>query len=145
MIARAVLPIVILVILIGAATPAQDAKKEAEKLQGQWVGVSWETRGFQHPAEAAQQRKLTVKGDGWIVKQGDEPENKAAFKIDPSKDPKTIDLTFEQGKFRKMHGIYKLEGDTLTVCLTRDNKERPKEFKTSKEDGILMVWKRGKK
>jgi uncharacterized protein (TIGR03067 family) len=142
MIARAILPIFLLVVLIGTAIPAQEAKKELDKFQGQWVGVSWETRGFQRPAEAAQQRKLTVKGNDWIVKQGDASEEKGTFKIDPSKGPKTIDLTFEKVKYQ---GIYKLEGDTLTLCLTRSDKERPKEFKTTKEAGNLLVYKREKK
>jgi len=40
-------------------------------------------------------------------------------------------------------GIYKLEGDTLTLCRAAGDRERPKEFKTTEEAGIL-VWKRAK-
>jgi hypothetical protein len=38
-----------------------------------------------------------------------------------------------------------LDGDTLTMCKTIDGKERPKEFKSTQEEGMIAVWKRVKK
>jgi hypothetical protein len=38
-----------------------------------------------------------------------------------------------------LYGIYRLEGDTLTVCLAEPNAERPKEFKTSEESKTTML------
>lgn len=137
MTARAVLPCVA-VLLIAAVTPAQDTKKELDKLQGEWTMVSLETRGRKAPDETVKQYKLTIKGDQWTVNEA----NKMTFKIDPSKSPKTIDFTIKAGVSR---GIYKLEGDTLTLCRTVGDIERPKEFKTTAEAGILVVWKRAKK
>jgi hypothetical protein len=42
-------------------------------------------------------------------------------------------------------GIFKLEGDLLTVCRTVGETERPKEFKTTAESGVLVGWKRAGK
>jgi uncharacterized protein (TIGR03067 family) len=130
---------------MAAAAPAQDAKKELEKLQGEWTMVSLEQRGKKVPDETVNLYKLTIKGDQWIVKAGDGPESKVTFKIDPSKDPKTLDMTFKGAdEETSSQGIYKLEGDTLTLCRTVGDRERPKEFKTTEEAGILVVWKRAK-
>jgi uncharacterized protein (TIGR03067 family) len=145
MIARAVLPMFFLVVLIGTAVPAQEAKKELDKFQGQWVGVSREVRGKKMPDDAAMQYKLTIQGNRWTVKVGDDPENESEFQIDPSKNVKTIELISKADKKPTMHGIYKLEGDTLTLCLTKASLERPKQFKSTNEAGVLVVWKRVKK
>ncbi len=140
--ARAVLPCV-LGLLIAAATPAQDTKKEMDKLQGEWTMVSLEQRGKNASDEVVKQYKLTIKGDQWVVSTGG-GEATMTFKIDPSKNPKTIDLTSE-GKQAVSRGIYKLEGDTLTLCRTTGDIDRPMEFKTTPEAGILVVWKHAKK
>jgi uncharacterized protein (TIGR03067 family) len=89
--------------------------------------------------------KLTVKGDQWIVsRQGEAGERRETIKIDPSQNPGILDLTGPAG-FTSL-GIYKLEGDTITLCRTidRGDIDRPHEFKTTPEEGILVVWKRAK-
>jgi len=141
MFARVVLPLAV-VLLIAADEPAKDAKKELDKLQGEWTMVSMETRGTKAPDEVVKNFTLTIKGDQWTVTGG----NKATFKIDPSKNPKAIHLTFKAGDTEVVsRGIYKLDGDTLTLCRTQGDRERPKEFKTTAEAGGLVVWKRAKK
>src|SRR5262245_1090369 len=94
---RVVLPFAV-VLLIAAATPAQDTKKELEKTQGEWTMVSMETKGAKAPDEVVMQYKLTIKGDQWTVTTLKGGGGKAKFKIDPSKTPRTIDLTFETAK-----------------------------------------------
>jgi uncharacterized protein (TIGR03067 family) len=57
---------------------------------------------------------------------------------DTSKSPAHLTTTEKKpsGQTEKTYGIYKIEGDTLTICVTkgRESKEedRPKEFKTAK-------------
>ena len=144
MFVRIVLPFAV-VLLSAAAGPAQDTRKELEKLQGEWTMVSMETKGMKARDDVVKQYKLTIKGDQWTVTTLKGVGGKATFKIDPSKNPKTIDLTFEfNKKGTPSRGIYKLEGDTLTLCRTAGDRERPKEFKTTEEAGILVVWKRAK-
>ena len=142
---RVVLPFAV-VLLMAADEPAKDAKKEEDKLQGEWTMVSMETRGAKHSEDDVKKYTLTIKGDEWTVMKGLSPGAGRTFKIDPSKDPKTLDLTIKLvNQERVSKGIYKLDGDTLTICRTEENGERPKEFKTTAESGILVVWKRANK
>jgi uncharacterized protein (TIGR03067 family) len=144
MTARAVLPGVV-ILLIAAAMPAQDVKKELDSLQGEWTMVSLEQKGKVAPDEAVKQYKLTIKGSQWTVVSPAGQETSMTFKIDPSKDPKAMDLTIKLDEKEVVSlGIYKLQDDTLTLCRTAGKKERPKEFKTTAEAGILVVWKRAK-
>src|SRR5262249_28325617 len=77
---------------------AQDSQRELEKLQGEWTMVSLEQRGVKSRDEVVKRMKLTVKGDQWIVsRQGQDREQKYTIKIDPSQNPKTLDLTNYSG------------------------------------------------
>jgi RNA polymerase sigma-70 factor (ECF subfamily) len=159
MIARVALGSLIFFCLLGADEPTKEAKKELELLQGDWVQVWSEVRGKRHTSMS--EVSLTIKEDQWIVKlkngmskvEGDSVvktkdgiEITSTIKIDPSQDPKAIDLkTTTGGKEKITLNIYKLDGDTLTVCKTVNGKERPTEFKTTKEEGLLAEYKRVKK
>lgn len=141
---RGLLPVAVLV-LIGADDPAKDRKKELDLLQGEWALVSQESQGRLLPDALVRGQTVTVKADQWTI-QVRGKEGTFTFKIDPSKDPKTIDLTRKVGeKEIVLRGIYKVDGDTLTVCRAGAEHERPKEFKVTAEVGLLQVWKRVKK
>ena len=49
------------------------------------------------------------------------------FRLDPMEEPKAIDLTgtADPHKGEMAYGIYRVEGDALTLCVA---KERPPEF-----------------
>jgi uncharacterized protein (TIGR03067 family) len=51
----------------------------------------------------------------------------ARFLVDPSKDPKEIEViyTVGSGRYQKRLGIYKLDGDTLTLSLSDFNVAKP--------------------
>ena len=68
-----------------------------------------------------------------------------AYKLDPTKKPKAIDLEFtstpdRKGIGMKFQGIYALDGDDLRICY--DAEKRPTEF-TGKGKSTLVVLKRG--
>ena len=132
-------------VLLAADAPKGDAKKDQEALQGTWRPVSSEQDGKDQTDEA-KDHTLTFEKDTFTVKKGDEVRIKGTFKVDPSKKPKTIDMTVTEGgkdedKGKEIHGIYELDGDTLKWCTSRPgNKERPKEFST-KEGGDDMLVK----
>src|SRR5436190_21176580 len=93
MFTRAILPAFIGLFLV-AAMPAHEAKQESGKLQGEWNIVSSESKGRKSPDEfLTTEYKLTITGDKFTTGIPGVKEAKWTFKIDASKDPKTIDLT----------------------------------------------------
>ncbi len=128
------------ILMIAADEPANDSKMELNKLQGEWTMVSMEKKGKRFPDEAI---KLAVKGDQWTFTPRNGKKSTAIVQMDPSKNPRSIDLAFEvSGKKILSRGIYELKSDTLTLCYTRGNTPRPDQFKTTERGEFLVVWKR---
>jgi uncharacterized protein (TIGR03067 family) len=71
------------------------------------------------PKGALKQWSFVFKGDR-LTLTGPKPFRKReySFKLDPSKKPKTIDLTLLDGQLNEKvwRGIYELKGDELTGC-----------------------------
>jgi uncharacterized protein (TIGR03067 family) len=131
--------------------PPRSAKKELDRLQGEWMMVSRETQGRKTADSSLNRYRLTIKGNRWLQSAGrvarkddsKERRTNTTFKIDPVKN--TLDLIHNRdGREYLSLGIYKLEGDTLTLC-SASATQRPKAFKTTREAGVLVVWKRVKK
>jgi uncharacterized protein (TIGR03067 family) len=134
------------VLLCLAADTAKDAaKKDQEKLQGNWVLVSGERDGEQFPEDVVKSLKRTMKDNAFTVFRDDQTLAEGAFTLDPSKKPKTIDLQLKGGD-KPVHGIYELDGDTFRICYSAPGEQRPTELATKADSGrTLAVWKRAKK
>jgi uncharacterized protein (TIGR03067 family) len=133
-----------------ADAPKDDAvKKDLEALQGSWKAVVLESNGQNAPVEMLKEFKVLFKGDRMIINPG-RANRTSTFKLDPSKKPKWMDATPQEGqaKGKSLPAIYELDGDTLKICF--DNKhisdKRPTDFKTAPGSGLaLFVLKREKK
>jgi uncharacterized protein (TIGR03067 family) len=141
---HALLPVIALLVAGQDPEPPRDVKKELARLQGEWAMVARETNGKQEPDEQVKKERwrLTIKGDQCVftLREGKGRNERAEFTIaiDPFKHPKALD-------WGASPGIYRLQGDTLTICRTVGNRPRPKEFKTFTVSDSLSVWKRVKK
>lgn len=145
-----------LCLALAGADEKSDAalKKELARLEGKWT-VS-EARHAGEAVESCEPEVFEFKGTQLIARRGDRAPITLTLRLDLSTDPKLIDWTTDpKGEFEDAdtfaEGIYKLDGDTLTVCYhVRDNRfakgNRPTEFKSvAGSDAMLIVLKRAKK
>jgi uncharacterized protein (TIGR03067 family) len=121
-------------LLFVTAAPAQTDK---EKLQGEW------RRDIQLPKQLGDGDSfstLNVKGNEWVeVVEDSRLTWKANLRLDPSKDPKEMNLKSDRNL---ISAIYKLDGDTLTICYAVDlSVGRPTELKGGNKT-VLLVYKR---
>ena len=124
----------------------KDAKKELERLQGEWILKSGARAGEKFEADDTP-LVLEIKGVKWIFTGIEKGEIVA---VDSKTDPKCFDLkSAEKGrKGQVLEGIYKIDGDALTICIHEGKgKQRPIRFKTTPQqpDTILAVFERVKK
>jgi uncharacterized protein (TIGR03067 family) len=151
---------------IEAATPST-GQKELKKLQGTWKVVASESDG-QRPAkgwflEEFTKAKLTVKEDKLIFSsednrpwevayQSDRKPKLDTYRLDPAKKSPAFTITISTGGFlsgsiQTVYGIYKLEGNQLTICYSTQwtEKSRPTEFKTAEgSERVLLIYEREK-
>jgi uncharacterized protein (TIGR03067 family) len=117
------------------------------RLQGPWsiASITVNGRAVEDPQIIGS--RFVVDGERYKVTLGEQVVN-ATFKLDPAGTRKAIDITYrdEAAESRTFKGIYKLEGETLTICRpTRPEGERPTGFAAPVNSGlIVMALKREK-
>ncbi len=145
---RSVIAIVFTVsLLIGADSLTAGGPKDAKSFEGTWSLIAGEADGKALPQKQLKDGKLVLKGDAYTVTLADIGTVKGTQKLDPSKEPKTIDINDASGpnKDKTCLGIYELKGDELRVAFAPPGKARPTKFTTAADSGQWMhVWKRVK-
>jgi uncharacterized protein (TIGR03067 family) len=117
------------------------AKKDEEAILGTWTVVSFEEGGKKAPDEAIKETTVKFTADGKMTVKRGEQEEQFTFKLDPSQKIKEFSGTNAQGK--SADGIYKLEGEKLTICYSRGGGLRPTEFASAEgTTTVLMVLKK---
>jgi uncharacterized protein (TIGR03067 family) len=129
-----------LTLSLSCLSRADDAKDDAKSMDGTWLASAAELGGEKFPDEVTKTIKLVV-GDGkYTVTVGKDPD-KGTVKLDPSKKPKSVDITGTEGpnKGKTILAIYEIKDDTLKVCYDLSGKARPTEFKTAKDTQLFLV------
>lgn len=135
-------------LLIGPLNFKDEAQREHEKIQGTWKVVSAQDSGRKAPDEVIKNLKWIITKDTITYKFG--VKNTAlSFVLDPSKNPKWIDLTevVEGEKVKPSLGIYELKGDDLKICYPEaGNVERSTAFESKADsvNDIFIILKREK-
>jgi uncharacterized protein (TIGR03067 family) len=102
-----------------------------------WVGESAESRGEPLAADKVKQMRLEFEGAKLRVTHPGKPVQEGTFKLDPDASPKEIDAIRNDDQVSR--GIYKLDGDTLTVCMGDVSPNRPREFRTGPDTGPVLL------
>jgi len=135
---------------VGFGAPgAKDPPKKEESIVGEWVGESMVRGGKVRPVpEGGITFNFTADGKLLISEGANGERQVGTYKADSKKSPAEFDLTPPAEKSDKpVLGIYKLDGDTLTLCVSDDDgAARPTRFESP--DGtrvMLLTLKRAKK
>ena len=137
-------------LIIGAALIVAGVLPAAAQaaLQGNWIATKVETNGAATPAVVG--HRLSFSGAHFEIKS---KAGKAVYagtvKTEPNARPAAIDFAHTLGALngKTWKGIYKLDGDTFTVC---DNaadlaKDRPTAFEAKSGSGyVLLTFVRAK-
>jgi uncharacterized protein (TIGR03067 family) len=120
---------------------AGDAGKKA--LAGTWQIVRYE-RGDKAKKEGLDKVRVTFAEGEIVFSVEGEKKEAAKYTLDATKKPHEIDIAPPREQ-KVVKGIYKLEGDTLTIVTSKEGDERPASFEAKGGNTTLMVLKREKK
>jgi uncharacterized protein (TIGR03067 family) len=119
--------------------------KQLDELQGKWTAV----RAEQDGAEAADivGHVLVFDGDKFSIEEKGVTIYGGTFELDLSVSPATVDFkhTGYSSKGKTWRGVYRMNGDALTICDNAPNvqRSRPTSFDTQPDSGlVLVVFKR---
>lgn len=139
-----------LIAFVAAATAAgrsDDAtEKDLKALVGKWKVEKAELGGNDAMA-LFKGLTLEISKDGkYTVVLGDLKDS-GKLVLDPSKIPAEMSITGIEGpnKDKTIKAIYKLDGDTVTICYALTGGDRPAKFEAKEAQHFLAVYQREKK
>jgi uncharacterized protein (TIGR03067 family) len=135
--------------LVVAAPALKDRPDQATDLAGEWVVESSVYNGRPRPTGKEPQRYVFAADGTWIVYRGERKlDGNRAYRTDAAADPPAITLKYDAAEQDgpEAQGIYKVSGDTLTLCYTRsDSARRPKAFASFPGSRVnLIILKRAR-
>lgn len=129
--------------LVGAMLAiASPSNAEEAVLQGNWTAIKAERDG--QPADDIVGHRLSFTGERFEISS---PKGEALFggtvTSDASAKPASVDFALDRGASAgtKWKGIYRLDGDTLTICDNAPDaaKDRPNAFEAKAGSGYVLV------
>jgi uncharacterized protein (TIGR03067 family) len=127
------------VLAVGAPGDKEAPKKDAPSIVGEWDGEKAVRGGMERPIPDGGV-KVTFTADGKLLfKEGFKDATEGSYKVDAKKNPAEIDLN-PPNEDGTLLGIYKFDGDTLTICLSDKNStERPTKFESPEGTNVMLI------
>jgi RNA polymerase sigma factor (sigma-70 family) len=126
-----------------AAAGKEADPKDTENIRGTWVIVSAEKAGLKRSGDDVKGLQVVFAAGGKLIHKNGAREQEGTYTLDPTKTPKAIDAS--DGN-EALQGIYKIEGDTLTLCFAApDEKGRPTEFACQPGTKMMLLVARREK
>jgi uncharacterized protein (TIGR03067 family) len=131
--------------LVAAAPALKDPPAKAPTIEGDWM-VTASVAGGKDDGVMTKSPidKIIITADRWIVVRGGMHPNGSEIAVDLKKSPPHLDIGVTP-ETRGCKAIFKLDGDTLTVCYVLSG-DRPTKIESPPDSQIrMMTLKRMKK
>jgi uncharacterized protein (TIGR03067 family) len=129
-------------LLVGSRAIADDqaVKDELKRHEGTWSVTSSIYDGEAASEDLVRSIKRIVEKDHAVWERDGKRFAGTTLEVDPAREPRTIDVIPDGGPNRgeRVLGIYKIEGDKLTICMAGPGKPRPKVFQADKGSGCTL-------
>src|SRR6476620_10315685 len=138
--------LIVLCLASNFSSGANGDRNALDSLEGVWEVMSVVSDGVTLPLEAIQGGKAVFAAQKMTLISPDGKERtEYAIRLDPSTNPKTIDITSMAGSFKGEtgRGIYELRGNMLWLCQPHQpGTPRPRAFAAPQGSGLhLTVFK----
>jgi uncharacterized protein (TIGR03067 family) len=125
-------------LLVAADEPKSGADKDEKAILGTWIVTKAEREG-QPDDRAVGSITLTFEKESKVKYQRQSEDAKTGtYKLDTTKSPRQLTITPGDGN-RGTTGIYKVDGDELTICMPRAEAELPTEFATKAGSKTMLI------
>jgi arylsulfatase A len=119
---------------------ARQSRRELDRHQGVWRAVSSVREGKDGPPDVIRSIVRTVEGDHVTWSRDGKAFAGTTIELDPAADPPALDVLPDGGRARgrRVLGIYKLDGNTLTIAMADPGGPRPTSFASAPGSRITV-------